>query len=249
VKISLITAVRNKRDTIGDAIESVQAQTWPNVEHIVIDGASSDGTLDVLNHYVDRLAVVVSERDEGIYDALNKGIRLATGEVVGFLHSDDMFASDRALETVAAAFADPTVDAVYGDLAYVSSSDATNVVRFWKAGEFTPTKLAWGWMPPHPTFYVRRSVYARLGAFDTSYRIAADYECMLRFLGEGRVAAKYVPEVLVNMRLGGASNRSMGNILKKSAEDYRALRENDIGAAGALLWKNLSKLPQFVLRS
>lgn len=249
VKISLITAVRNKQDTIGDAVDSVLAQTWPNVEHIVIDGASRDGTLHVLERYLDHLAALVSEPDAGIYDALNKGIRIATGDVIGFLHSDDIFASERSLQRIGEQFADPAVDAVYGDLAYVRSRDPAHVVRMWRAGTFSRKKLAWGWMPPHPTFYARREVYLRLGAFDTRYRIAADYDCILRFLGEGRVATKYVPEILVNMRLGGASNRSMSNILLKTVEDYRALTHNKVGAFGALLWKNASKLPQFVLRA
>lgn len=249
VKISLITAVRNKQDTIGDAVSSVLAQTWRNVEHIVIDGASTDGTLRLLERYSDHLAALVSEPDAGIYDALNKGIRIATGDVVGFLHSDDMFASARALELIAEQFDDPAVEAVYGDLAYVRGADPTRVVRMWRAGPFSRRKLAWGWMPPHPTFYVRRNVYERLGAFDTRYRIAADYDCILRFLWEGRVATRYVPKILVNMRIGGASNGSVSNILTKMLEDYHALTENGIGGLGALLWKNLSKLPQLVRRA
>jgi glycosyltransferase len=248
VKITLITAVRNKHDTIGDAVRSVLSQTWRDVEHIVIDGASTDGTVAVLQPFVKHFAVLVSEPDAGIYDALNKGIRLATGEVVGFLHSDDMFASERSLELVAEQFANPDVDAVYGDLAYVRSANPARVVRMWRAGEFSPRKLAWGWMPPHPTFYVRRRVYERLGTFDTRYRIAADYDCVLRFLRDGRVTTRYVREVLVKMRLGGVSNRSVSNILRKMAEDYRALSDNDVGAWGALIWKSVSKLPQFVLR-
>lgn len=249
MKISVITAVLNKQDTIADAVRSVVGQTWHDVEHIVIDGASTDGTIQALQPYVARIAVLLSEPDGGIYDALNKGIRIATGDVVGFLHSDDMFASERVLERVARQFADPTVDAVYGDLAYVRSADPSHVVRLWRAGRFSRRKLSWGWMPPHPTFYVRRGVYERLGAFDTRYRIAADYECMLRFLGEGRVVTRYVPEVLVRMRLGGASNGSVSNVVRKLREDYLALTSNEVGAFGALLWKNVSKLPQFVLRA
>jgi glycosyltransferase involved in cell wall biosynthesis len=211
----------------------------------VIDGASTDGTLQVLHGYADTLAALVSEPDRGIYDALNKGLRVATGEVVGFLHSDDLFADKHVLARIAGAFADPCVDAVYGDLVYVRKDAADQVVRYWKSGLFSPGKLRRGWMPPHPTLYVRRSVYEQLGMFYTDFRIAADYDFMLRFLGRGGVKVEYIPEVLVKMRLGGTSNRSFGNLLRKSMEDYRALKSNNIGGLRTLAWKNLSKLPQF----
>jgi len=245
LKISVITAVYNNRDTIAKALDSALTQTHPDVDLIVIDGASTDGTQEVLQGYSDRLAVLVSEPDRGIYDALNKGIERASGDVVGFLHSDDLFADSAVLSRIATAFADPTVDAVYGDLLYVRKDDPTRVVRTWRAGEFSPGRLAHGWMPPHPTLYVRRSAYQRLGGYDTSYRIAADYDCVLRLLGRGGLPVAYIPEVLVKMRVGGASNRSLKNILRKSREDYRALRVNQVGGLWALAWKNLSKLPQF----
>jgi len=248
VKISVITAVYNNRDTLAAALDSALSQTHDEVELIVIDGGSTDGTLDVLRSYADRLAVLVSEPDQGIYDALNKGIRLASGEVVGFLHSDDLFADGDVLSRIATAFADPVVGAVYGDLLYVRKVNPDQVVRYWRAGGFSPGKLARGWMPPHPTFYVRRSVYERLGLFDTNYRIGADYDCILRFLGRFGVQVWYIPEVLVKMRVGGASNRSLKNILRKSQEDYRALKNNKVGGIGTLVWKNLSKLPQFFVR-
>jgi glycosyltransferase len=247
MKISVITAVYNNRGTIAEALESVFAQTHDDVELIVIDGGSGDGTLDVLQGYGERIGMLVSEPDKGIYDALNKGLGLATGEVVGFLHSDDVFADGQVLSRIAAAFAVPGVDAVYGDLEYVKKDAPGQVVRYWKSGEYSAGKLRHGWMPPHPTFYVKRAVYGQRGGFDLSYRIAADYDCMLRFLGAG-LEAVYIPEVLVRMRLGGASNRSLKNILRKTAEDWRALRSNRIGGAGTLVWKNLRKLPQFFLR-
>jgi glycosyltransferase involved in cell wall biosynthesis len=248
MKISVITAVYNNRDTIAQALDSVLAQTHPDVELIVIDGGSTDGTLAVLQGYDDRLAVLVSEPDRGIYDALNKGIARASGEVVGFLHSDDLFADAAVLARIGATFADPAVDAAYGDLLYVSKDDPSRVVRTWRSAAFSPARLARGWMPAHPTFYVRRAVYETLGGYDTRYRIAADYDCILRFLGKGGIRAAYIPQVLVKMRVGGASNRSLRNILQKSREDYRALRVNGVGGLGALAWKNLSKLPQFLKR-
>lgn len=245
MKVSIITAVRNNRETIRDAIDSVYRQFHADIEHIVIDGASTDGTVNILDSCRDRIAVLVSEKDAGMYEALNKGIARATGDVIGFLHADDLFEDHRIVSRIALAFANPTVEAVYGDLVYVSRADTGRIIRRWRAGTFSRGKLAWGWMPPHPTFYARRSVYERLGTFDTSYRIAADYDCLLRFLGRGGIVPAYIPGVLVRMRMGGASNRSLANILQKSHEDYRALRSNGVGGMGALAWKNLSKIRQF----
>lgn len=248
LKISVITAVHNNRETISAALDSALGQSGVDIELVVIDGGSTDGTLEVLRSYADRLHVLVSEPDRGIYDALNKGIQRASGEVVGFLHSDDLFADAGVLSRIAAAFADPGVGAVYGDLLYVRKDNPDQVVRYWRSGEFSGRRLGWGWMPPHPTLYIRRHVYEQHGLFDTSFRIAADYDFILRTLGQNRVGVCYIPEVLVKMRVGGASNRSLSNIMRKSSEDLRALRRNGVGGLGALLWKNLSKLPQFLRR-
>ncbi len=247
MKISVITAVYNNRESIRDALESVLSQVHVDVELVVIDGGSTDGTLEIIREYSSQIDVFVSEPDDGIYDALNKGIARANGEVVGFLHSDDLFADVYVLSRMKNALSNPLVDAVYGDLVYVDKC-AREIIRVWKAGNFTRTRIGWGWMPPHPTLYVRRSVYERLGGFDMEYRIAGDYENILRLLGRGGVRCAYIPEVLVKMRVGGASNRSLRNILRKSGEDYRALRANGIGGLGALLWKNISKVPQFFRR-
>lgn len=248
LKISVITAVYNAKDTIADAIKSVLAQDHYDVELVLIDGASTDGTVELLESYRDRIGVFVSEPDKGIYDALNKGVRHASGDVVGFLHADDLYADSSVLSRIAAYFEKSDVDAVYGDLEYVSKAEPDRVIRYWQSGEYSGKKLKHGWMPPHPTFYVRRSVYQRHGGFDTSFRIAADYDCMLRFLGRAKIRTAYIPDVLVKMRLGGESNRSLSNIIRKSKEDYRALRQNGVGGWWALTWKNLSKLPQFIKR-
>ena len=245
MKISIITVVYNARETIRDTIESVHRQFYSDIEHIVIDGASTDGTVEILESCRDKIDVLVSERDHGIYDGLNKGIRLATGEVIGFLNADDVYEDDWVLSRIASALANHRYDAAYGDLEYVAKDDLDRVIRYWRAGRFSYRRLGWGWMPPHPTFYVRRSIYERLGAFDTSFTIAADFDCMLRFLGPGRVAPAYIPSVLVKMRLGGVSNRSFGQIMLKMREDYRALRRNQVGGLGALAWKNLSKVRRF----
>jgi glycosyltransferase len=224
----------------------VAGQSYADREHIIMDGGSNDGTLEILERRRDQLAVLVSEPDSGTYFGLNKGLALATGEVVGFLHGDDVYADAEVLAWIAAAFADPAVDAVYGDLLYVASNDTAHVIRYWRAGDYRPERLRWGWMPPHPTLYLRRSLYERFGVFDTRYRIAADYDLMLRMLTQLPGRAVYLPQVLVRMRVGGVSNRSLRTVLRKSWEDYRALRANGVGGLGALAWKNLSKLPQFV---
>ena len=245
MKISIITAVYNRADSIAEAVRSVQAQTWPHVEHVVIDGASTDGTVAVLQTCLNAQAVWLSEPDKGIYDALNKGLARATGDVIGLMHSDDFFADDEVLASVAAAFANPEVDAVYGDLDYVAKADTARIVRRWRSGDYSAAKLARGWMPPHPTLFLRRSVLERWGGYDTSFRIAADYDTILRYFGQGRIRPAYIPRVLVKMRLGGESNRSLGRIWLKTREDYRALQRNGVGGVGALVWKNLGKVGQF----
>ncbi|MCM8624868.1 glycosyltransferase family 2 protein [Accumulibacter sp.] len=248
VRISVVTATWNCGPTIEDCLLSVVRQTWLNTEHIVIDGGSQDSTLEVIQRHCKHVGVLVSEPDTGIYDALNKGIAHATGDVVGFLHSDDMYASPNVLAHLAAGFQDPSVCAVYGDLQYVRRDDVEQVVRQWVSSPFTRRQLEWGWMPPHPTLYVRREWYMRIGGFDTSYRIAADYHSILKLFSQPDFKAVYLPEVLVRMRMGGASNRSVRNVIRKSWEDWDALRKTGVGALGglgALAWKNLRKLPQF----
>jgi len=244
MKISLVTVVYNNRDTISPAIDSILAQSHPEIELVVVDGASTDGTVEILRSYESRIAVLVSESDRGIYDALNKGIDLCTGDVVGFLHSDDLLADKDAIARVACVLGNPQIDAVYGDLVYVQKSDPNKVVRTWRSGAYSVSKLSSGWMPPHPTFYARREVYQRLGKFDATYRIAADYDCMLRFL-KANIRVEYIPHLQVRMRVGGASNRSLANIVRKSQEDLRALRTNKVGGVCALFCKNIRKLPQF----
>lgn len=250
IQITIVTAVFNRVHSVRAAIESVRSQTHGNVQHVVVDGASNDGTLDVLQACVGPDAVFVSEPDEGIYDALNKGLALATGDVVGVMHSDDFFSDNAVLADVADAFSDPNVDAVYGDLDYVDAVDPSHIVRRWRAGSYLPRQLAWGWMPPHPTMFVRRSLIERWGGYDTRYRIAADYDWMLRYLGHAKIQPRYLPRVLVKMRMGGASNQSLQKIARKSWEDWLIMRRNRIGSlggVGSLVWKNVSKVGQFAV--
>jgi glycosyltransferase len=245
VKITIITVAYNSAATIADALQSVVAQTHPDIEHIVIDGGSKDATEAVVHAEGSRVSQFLSERDEGIYDAMNKGIALATGDFVGFLNADDMLATPDSVAKVAQAAAASGADAVCGDLVYVNKERTNEVVRYWRCGEFSPQRLRFGWMPPHPTLYVRRSRLAELGRFDVTLRIAADYDFMLRYLGHPGMRIAYVPEVLVRMRTGGASNRSLSALIEKSREDLIALRKNRAGGVFTLLCKNARKLPQF----
>ncbi len=244
-RISVVTVTFNCVGTVSDCMDSVASQSWVRREHVVIDGASSDGTAALLESRRAQLDAFVSEPDGGIYDALNKGIARTTGEIVGILHADDVYAGQGVLERVARAFEDSEVDAVYGDLEYVQKEDVTRIVRRWRSCSFDSRKLSWGWMPPHPALFVRREWYERIGPFDSSYKIAADYDFILRLFSHAELHAVYIPDVLVKMRLGGASNRTIRNIVQKSREDLRALHQNRIGGIGALVWKNLSKIGQF----
>jgi len=244
--ITIITAVYNRASTIGEALDSVARQTYADVEHIVIDGQSNDGTLEEIARHQHPPMRVISEPDEGIYDALNKGMRLAGGDIIGLVHSDDYLSHDQVLTKVAAAFADPAIDAVYGDLDYVSADNSSRIVRQWRSGEYHPRRLRRGWMPPHPALFIRRRVFEVHGGYDANYRIAADFDAILRWFGRGGIRAAYIPEVLVKMRVGGVSNQSLSRILQKSREDYRALRSNQVGGLVTLALKNLSKIPQFL---
>ena len=246
LKLSIITVVRNNPQ-VGGALDSILAQRFEGeLELIVIDGGSTDGTLAVLEAYRERVAALVSEADGGIYEGMNKGLALATGDVIGTLNSDDLYFDGEALAAVAQAFAGHDVDAVYGDLVYVRRDDITSVVRYWKSRPYAGGLFERGWMPPHPAFFARREVYERHGRFDLQYRLAADFELLLRFMAKGGIRTLHLPRVLVRMRLGGASNRSLGNILRANLESYRACRRHGLQVP---FWfiprKILSRLPQF----
>lgn len=245
VKISIITATYNSADTVIDAIESVNNQTYDNIEHIIIDGGSKDDTVNVVKRLGKRVSIIISEPDKGIYDALNKGIDVATGDIIGFMHSDDIFYDNQVIEKIASVFSSSEVGSVYGDLEYVQKDDTNRVVRKWVSGNFKLDKVKSGWMPPHPTFYMKRENYKKLGGFNLEYSIAADYDSILRYLFKYKISTAYIPEVLVKMRVGGASNKSIENIIKKSKEDRLALKSNNIPWLKALLMKNLTKIPQF----
>lgn len=250
MKISLVTVTWNSAATIGDTLRSVNAQTHPDVEQIVVDGGSRDATLAIVRDQGLRVAVLVSEPDRGIYDAMNKGLRLARGDVIGLINSDDFLAGPGVLAKVAAVFGDLAVDAVYGDLCYVAQNDPARVVRYWRSSPFRSGLFARGWAPPHPTLYIRRSLYERYGGFDLAYPLAADLELMARYFEVHRLRARYVPEVFVHMRTGGATNRSLANIARQNREIWHALRKHGLAGsmAGFALRKVASRLRQFITR-
>ncbi|MGB2742328.1 MAG: glycosyltransferase family 2 protein [Cognaticolwellia sp.] len=248
MKVSIITATYNSESTIIDTIKSLESQTYMDIEYIIVDGLSTDSTIELIKERSSRVSTFIIEKDKGIYDALNKGLAAATGDIVGFLHSDDLFASDSSVSNLVAAF-EPGSDAIYADLEYVSKQDLNKVVRLWRSGTFNLTKIRSGWMPPHPTFYMKTSLYKKLGGFNLNYKIAADYDSLLRYLWINKIKVSYLPEVLIKMRVGGASNRSLTNIYKKSLEDISALKLNRVPVFRAFIIKNLSKLPQFFSKS
>jgi len=246
LKVSVITAVFNGAKTIQDCIKSVSGQIYPNIEHIIIDGGSTDGTLEVIKRYTEKRVNIVSEPDNGIYDALNKGIRQASGEVIGLLYSDDFYAHDRVIEKVADIFMKYNIDSCYGDLQYVDKNNPDKVIRYWKSSQYRHGKFKYGWMPPHSTFFVKKEIYNKYGYFNTNFKIAADYELMLRFLEKHKISTYYTPEVFIKMRIGGTSNRNIKNLIIKSNEDYRAWKVNNLnGGFYTILLKNLCKIPQF----
>ncbi|MFL9924590.1 glycosyltransferase family 2 protein [Herbaspirillum lusitanum] len=249
-KVSIITVVFNNQNTICDTIRSVAAQTYDNVEYIIIDGKSTDQTLQRIAENQAHVTKLVSEPDKGIYDAMNKGIALASGDIVGFLNADDIYAHDGVVQKVVEGFAGGHTDAVYGDLCYVRTEDTSSIVRYWRSSSFRKGSFSFGWCPPHPTFFVKKTVYDQCGGFDLEYRIAADVELMMRFLEARSVTSQYIEGVFVKMRLGGTTNKSISNIVKQNGEILRALRKHNLSSSVTLfaVRKLISRGRQFISR-
>jgi glycosyltransferase involved in cell wall biosynthesis len=280
MKVSLITVSYNSARTIADTLKSVQSQTYKDIEYIVVDGNSSDGTIEIVKQFLDSAKDVsqdasqdsekdvaqdasqdsekdisqdtgvvkkfLCERDKGIYDAMNKGLAMATGEVIGVLNSDDFYCSNDVIEEVVRAFQQNNTDCLYGDLNYVDPIDTSKIVRKWRSGSFRKQNFLKGWMPPHPTFFVRKSCYDKFGKFDTQFKSAADYELMLRFLFKESCSAVHLPKVMIHMRAGGVSNVSLKNRIRANREDRLAWKINDLKPKWfTLLRKPLSKLIQY----
>lgn len=243
--ITIITATYNSAASIEDCIKSVVSQTYKDIEYILIDNCSTDNTIDIARSYGEQISRIISEPDKGIFDALNKGIQIASGDYIGFLHADDFYADNKVIQKVVDLLTETKADSLYGDLQYVGQKNTNKIIRNWKAGKFTHKKLLNGWMPPHPTFFVKRSCYRKFGLFKLDYKIAADYELMLRFLGKHKISTCYLNKIMVKMRTGGTSNKSLKNIIQKSTEDLKAIKENNIGNYYTLVLKNLRKVNQF----
>lgn len=247
MKLSIITVCYNAQNTIEGTLRSIHHQSYPNVEHIVIDGASTDSTLDIIKKYGDEIDCLVSEPDLGIYDAMNKGIDLASGEVIGFLNADDFYADHFVLDRIANLFLLNSIDACYTDLVYVDQHDTDKVVRYMQSRDYQDGLFAKGWAPPHPTFFVKKKIYEKYGIFNLDYLIGNDVELMMRFLARHLIKSKYLPEITVKMRMGGVSNRSITNIIRQNVEILRAARANNIPISplAFLLCKITSRLGQY----
>jgi len=227
MRVSVITVCLNSKETIEDTIKSVRGQDYADIEHIVIDGGSTDGTVDILRRYEGASCRFVSEPDDGIYDAMNKGLRNSTGQIIAFLNSDDTYAGQTTISKVVATIRQNGYEALYGDIEYVDGRNFNKVVRYWRAGDYKKGAFYTGWVPPHPTFFCKRELFEEFGCFDTTYRVAGDFELMFRFVETHRIKVGYIPTTLVKMRTGGRANRING-IIRGNREIIRVLRANGV---------------------
>ena len=247
MKVSIVTPTYNSAKTIVDTILSVNKQDYTNIEHIIIDGGSKDNTLELIRNTPNRVKKIISEPDKGIYDAMNKGVALATGDIVGILNSDDFYNSNDVIAKVVKTFQEGEYEGVYGDLEYVDARNTNRVVRYWESQAYKEGLFKKGWHPAHPTFFVKKEVYDKYGNFNLKYKIGADYEIMLRFIEKNRIKVAYIPETLVKMRVGGASNQSIKNIIKANIECYNAWKDNGLSILPfVFILKPLSKTLQYL---
>jgi glycosyltransferase involved in cell wall biosynthesis len=249
MKVSIITITYNSAETVEDTIQSVLAQDYPNIEYIIVDGASKDDTLSIVNRYKEKIATIQSEPDKGIYDAMNKGVRLAKGDLIGILNSDDFYADAQVISDIVKTVQLAGADGCYADLVYVDRNETSRVVRTWKSGEYRHGQFMRGWMPPHPTFFVKRAIYAKHGLYSLQLRSAADYELMLRLIHKHGISLAYLPRVITKMRAGGQSNVTLKNRWKANKEDRLAWKMNGLQPGFlTLIRKPLSKLIQYLPR-
>lgn len=246
MKVSLITVTYNSGLYLEDCIQSVIKQRHRDIEHIIVDGVSTDNTLNIIRKYESRIAKWISEPDRGIYDAINKGIAMATGDIVGILNSDDILVGEDVIEKIVQAFEQNKVDTIYGDLEYVSATDTNKVIRIWKGRPYKRSRFHYGWMPAHPTFYIKRSLIEKYGYYENHYYTAADYEFMARYLYTNKVSSYYLPILIVKMRMGGQSNKTMYRRLRANRRDYLAMKRNNIPFPFIVsILKPMIKLHQF----
>jgi glycosyltransferase involved in cell wall biosynthesis len=229
VKISIVTVTYNSISTIENCLSSIIKQTFKDIDYVVVDGSSTDGTLDLLKRNSKYISTLVSQPDNGIYDAMNKGISLAKGDIIGFLNSDDLYVNNKIIDRVAKVFSeDPLIESCYADLIYVDQKNTSKIIRYWQSNKFKSGAFLKGWSPPHPTFFVRSSIYKRYGSFNLNYKFASDVELMMRLIEVNKIRVKYIPEIWVKMRTGGVSNKSLKNILIQNKEVLHALREHKL---------------------
>jgi len=244
VKVSIITIAYNSAETIEDTIKSVVGQDYCNIEYIIIDGGSTDDTLSIVERYKESISTIVSEPDKGIYDAMNKGVQNATGDIIGILNSDDIYANETVISDVVKAIGDS--DSIYADLVYVDRENTEKVNRYWQSGEYKAGSFKKGWMPPHPTFFIKKSCYDKYGTYNLKLKSAADYELMLRMLHKHKISVTYLPKVITKMRVGGQSNVTLKNRLKANKEDRLAWTINDLKPGPlTLTMKPVRKIGQF----
>ena len=251
MRISIITCSYNAVNTIEETIKSVLSQKYINIEYIIIDGLSDDGTSGIIKKYSNKIYKLVSEKDSGIYNAMNKGIRLSGGDIIGFLNADDVYFDEFTINKVVKIFEGKKSDSVYGDLIYVSK-DNKKIKRYWKSGDFNRDNFKRGWMPPHPAFFVKRNIYERYGGFNEDYQISADYELMVRLLYKNRISTFYLPQIVVKMKTGGVSNK-LSHTLKRLKEDYEIMKEYNLGSSvgsfGAMFKKRFYKINQYMTKN
>ena len=246
IKISIVTVVYNAADTLEETILSVSTQRYPNIEHIVIDGGSTDGSIEIIKKHSDKVDIWISEPDEGIYHGMNKGIAMATGAVIGTLNADDVYQDNHVLDRIAGTFADEDIEGCYGDLVYVDPDDLSKVIRYWTSEPYRPGLFERGWMPAHPTFFVRSTVYERFGVFNLQLKLQSDFELTARLMALHQISTKYIPKVLVRMRTGGATNKSWKNILRGNLESYRACKKMGLKLTPFYFFtKMMMRVPQY----
>ena len=246
MKVSLITATYNSENFLEECIVSVINQRYKNIEHIIVDGNSTDNTLGIIKKYEPHIAKWTSKSDRGMYDAINKGIAMATGDIIGILNSDDILVAEDVIETIVKTFEENDVDTVYGDLEYVAAADTNKIIRIWKGRPYKRSRFKYGWMPAHPTFYIKKSLVEKYGFYENHYYTAADYEFMARYLYKNNVSSVYLPMLIVKMRMGGQSNRNLYQRLRANRRDFLAMKKNNIPFAFFVsILKPLIKLHQF----
>ncbi len=249
MKISLITVTYNSEKYLSHCIESVQRQSYIDLEHIIIDGKSTDNTVSIIKKYEAGIAKWVSESDKGMYDAINKGMDMATGEVIGILNSDDILVSADVISSIAQTFKEQNVDSVYGDLEYVDQENTDKIYRVWKGRKYRRNLFKTGWMPGHPTFYIKKELINKYGGYESHYFTAADYEFMARYLFKHKISSFYLPQLIVKMRRGGASNKSINQRLRANRRDYLAMKKNNIPLPFVVsILKPLLKIHQYSIR-